>query len=139
MSDQSFNPVMVRSSCLKSGWVIPLCGAMLANTARAAPGDNLNMVRELASRVGPIIGSAPACSSVAPPRVQLIIDKFRTLIRGASPRDAERADVERSLDRYIADGRSAVGPGRTDCRLVDQQIADLTQHLAASNANAGLL
>jgi branched-chain amino acid transport system substrate-binding protein len=139
MSDQSFNPVMVRSSCLKSGWVILLCGAMLANGARAAPGDNLTLMRDLASRVGPIIGSALACSNIAPPRVQLIIDKFRTVIRGASPSDAERTDIERTLDRYIEDGRSAVAAGRADCRVVDREIDDLTQHLAAaSNANAGM-
>jgi branched-chain amino acid transport system substrate-binding protein len=130
---------MVRSYCPKSLWVIALCGAVLANSARAAPGDNLSVVRDLASRVGPIIGSALACSNIAPPRVQLIIDKFRTVIRGASPSDAERTDIERTLDRYIEDGRSSVATGRTNCRLVDQQIADLTQYLAAgSNANAAL-
>jgi len=139
MSDQSFAPEMLRSSCLKSGWVILLCAAMLANSAWTAPGDNLSVVRDLASRVGPIIGSALACSNIAPPRVQLIIEKFRTVIRGASRSDSERADLERSLDRYIEDGRSTVATGRADCRLVDREIADLTQHLAAaSNANAGL-
>jgi hypothetical protein len=120
MSDQWFDLATVRSSCLKSGYIILLCGAMLADSAKAAPRDNLSVVRDLASRVGPIIGSALACSSIAPGRVQLIIDKFQAVIRVASPTDAERADVKRSLDRYIADRRSAVAA------------------LAASNANAEL-
>jgi branched-chain amino acid transport system substrate-binding protein len=127
-----FDLTAVRSSCLNARGIILVCGALLATGADAAPGDNLSVVRDLASRVGPIIGSALACQNITRPRVQLIIDKFKTVIRGASPSEADRADVARLLDRYVADGRSAVTTGKTDCRIADRQVADLEQALGAS-------
>jgi branched-chain amino acid transport system substrate-binding protein len=138
MSNQWFDLTVVRSSCMNPRWVILLGGVLLASGAGAAPGDNLSVVRDLASRVGPIIGSALACQNITRPRVQVIIDKFQAVIREASPSEAERADVARLLDRYVADGRSAVTTGKTDCRVADRQVADLEQSLGASaSVNAG--
>src|SRR6185312_12176275 len=83
-----------------------LVGAMLlglAGSAQAA-GD-ITIVRDLASRVGPVIGSAQACRDIARPRVQAITDKFSQVIREASSNEAERAD------RQLADlERSISGP-----------------------------
>jgi branched-chain amino acid transport system substrate-binding protein len=132
MSNQWFDMTLVRSSCLPPRWVIVLGGLLLVSGANAAPGDNLSVVRDLASRVGPIIGSALACQNITRPRVQVIIDKFQAVIKGASPSEADRADVARLLDRYVADGRSAVTTGKTDCRAADRQVADLEQSLNAS-------
>jgi len=57
-------------------WMTILLGALLASVAGAAPGDNMNVVRDLAGRVGPIIGSALACRDIARPRIQAIVDKY---------------------------------------------------------------
>src|SRR5262249_50731426 len=128
--NQWFNPASVRSSrLLKTGGAVVVLGALLANDASSAAGDNLSVVRDLASRVGPIIGSALGCQNVAPPRVQLIIDKFQAVIREASSNEAERADLERLLNRYVADGRTAIASGKTDCRIADRKVADLEQSL----------
>jgi branched-chain amino acid transport system substrate-binding protein len=131
MSYQCFDLTLVRSSRLNPRWAIILCGTLLANGASAAPRDNLSVVRELAGAVGPIIGSALACPNIARPRVQVIIDKFEAAIREASSNDADRADVARLLDRYVADGRTAVTTGKTDCRIADRRVADLEQSLHA--------
>src|SRR6195256_6609329 len=132
MSNQWFDLTLVRSSCLNPRWAIILCGTLLANSAGAAPGDNLSVVRELTGRLGPIIGSALACPNIARPRVQAIVDKFEAAIRQAI-NEPDRADVARLLDRSVADGRSAVTTGRTDCRIADRQISDLEQSLSASS------
>src|SRR6266849_3349552 len=108
MSNQWFDLTLVRSSCLNPRWAIILCGTLLANSASAAPGDNLNVVRDLAGRLGPIIGSALACPNIAGPRVQVIVDKFQAVIRQVSSNEADRAEIARLLDRYVADGRIAV-------------------------------
>src|ERR1700737_5500110 len=108
MSNQWFDLTLVRSSCSNPRWAIILCGTLLANSASAAPGDNLSVVRDLAGRLGPIIGSALACPNVARPRVQVIIDKFQEVIKEASSNEVDRADLARLLDRSIADGRGAV-------------------------------
>jgi branched-chain amino acid transport system substrate-binding protein len=107
-----------------------LIGALLASTAGAAPADTLDVVRDLAGRVGPIIGSALACRDIARPRIQLIADKFAAVIKEASSNEAERSDLARLLDRNIADGRAAVTTGKIDCRLADRQLADLEQSIA---------
>jgi branched-chain amino acid transport system substrate-binding protein len=131
MSNQWFDLSLVRRSGSNPGRAIVLCGSLLASGASAAPGDNLSIVRDLASRIGPIIGSALACPNITRPRVQVIIDKFDAVIKEASSKDVERSDITRLLDRYVADGRGAVASGRVDCKIADRQVADLEQSLRA--------
>jgi branched-chain amino acid transport system substrate-binding protein len=128
MPDIGSNMTAVRSS--RSRWMATLLGALLVGTAGSATGDNANIVRDLAGRVGPIIGSALGCPDIARSRIQFIADKFQAVIRETSSNEAERDDLARLLDRYVADGRSAVTVGRTDCRSAERQLADLEQSLA---------
>jgi branched-chain amino acid transport system substrate-binding protein len=102
---------------------------VLANSVEAAPGDKTNLVRDLAGRVGPIIGSALACPDIARARIQLIVDKFTAVITEAATSDAERSGLTQLLDRNVADGRGAVTSGRMDCRLADRQLADLERSI----------
>ena len=111
-------------------WIAVLFGTLLTGAAVAAPGGNTNVVRDLASRVGPIVGSALACTDIARPRVQTIIDKFAAVIREASSNEAERDDLTQLLNRSVADGRNAVTAGRIDCRLAERQLADLERSIA---------
>src|ERR1700749_5214852 len=98
-------------------WAIALGGVLLAGpVVAAAPGDNVGVVRDLAGRVGPILGSALACQDIAQSRIQFVADKFRAVIRDVSTTDAERDDISRPFDRYVTDGRSAITMGRLDCK-----------------------
>jgi branched-chain amino acid transport system substrate-binding protein len=108
-----------------------LIGTLFAGAVEAAPSESLNVVRDLGSRVGPIIGSALACRDIARPRIQVIIEKFQTVIREASTTDFDRDELTRLLDRYVADGRSTVTSGRMDCRAAERQLANLEQSIAA--------
>jgi branched-chain amino acid transport system substrate-binding protein len=116
---------------MNSRWIILMLGTVLAGAAQAAPGDKTDLVRDLAARVGPIIGSAFACQSIERPRVQTIADKFAAVIREASSSDAERAGLTQLLDRSVADGRGAVTTGQLDCRTAERQLADLERSIAA--------
>src|SRR5712675_6148 len=102
----------------------------LAGTAGAAAGDKTDVVRDLAGRVGPIVGSALACRDIARPRIQAIVDKFTAVIVEASSNEAERSDLTQSFDRSVADGRGTVTTGRTDCRSADRQLTDLERSIA---------
>src|SRR5450631_8761 len=104
--------------------------ALLAGTAGAAAGDKTDVVRDLAGRVGPIIGSASACRDIARHRIQAIVDKFTAVIKEASSNEAERSELTQAFDRSVADGRGAVTTGRTDCRSADRQLADLERSIA---------
>jgi ABC-type branched-subunit amino acid transport system substrate-binding protein len=120
--------------------VTVLFGVLLAGAANAAPGDNANVVRDLAGRVGPIIGSASACPDIVRSRIQYIADKFQAVIRETASNEAERDDLSRLYDRYVIDGRNAVTAGRTDCRAADRKLADLEQSLAGTQPSlAGVI
>jgi ABC-type branched-subunit amino acid transport system substrate-binding protein len=111
-------------------WMTILFGVLLASAAGAAPGDKTDVVRDLAGRVGPIVGSALACRDIARPRIQVIVDKFAAVIKEASSNEAERDDLTQLLDRSVADGRGAVTTGKIDCRLADRQLANLERSIA---------
>jgi len=127
------NSSLLRSSFLNSCGASVLSGILLASSVGGASADNLSVVRDLASRVGPIIGSAQSCQNVARSRVQVIVDKFQAVIREASNNETERGDVSRQFERYIADGRGAVSSGKTDCKVAERQIADLEQSIGAAS------
>jgi branched-chain amino acid transport system substrate-binding protein len=112
-------------------WMV-FIGAMLASSAGAAAGDKTDVVRDLAGRVGPIVGSALACRDIARPRIQVIVDKFAAVITEASSSESERSDLTQMLDRSVADGRTAVTTGRMDCRSADRQLSDLERSIAGS-------
>ena len=130
-------------AALRRRWTAALFGALLAGTAAQRAGSsqagNADVVRDLAGRVGPIVGSALACRDIARPRIQVIVDKFAAVIREASSNEAERDDLTRLLDRYVADGRGAVTSGKIDCRMAERQLADLEQSIAHRHrASTGL-
>ncbi|MGA7809071.1 MAG: ABC transporter substrate-binding protein, partial [Bradyrhizobium sp.] len=133
MSNLWCNSTLPSSALKSSRWAIVVFGALLATGASPASADNLSVVRDLASRVGPIIGSALACQNIARPRVQVIVDKFQAVIREASTSGSERDEVSRLFDRYVADGRGAVTTGRLDCRGADHQLAELEQSIAGAS------
>lgn len=94
----------------------------------------MDVVRDLASRVGPVIGSALACPEITRPRTQFVIGKFAALIRDAASNEAQRADLAQLFDRSVAEGRGAVTSGRTDCRLAERRLAELEQSLSPSTS-----
>src|SRR6202140_1041996 len=91
-----------RNYAVNLRWTILLVSALLAGAAQAAPGDKKEVVRDLAGRVGPMVGSALACRDIARPRIQVIVDKFTAVITQFSSSE-----------------------GRKDCRLAERQLADL--------------
>src|ERR1700738_5249434 len=113
-----------------SRWIAVVAGTLLAGVASAAPGNNGDVVPDLAGRVGPVVGSALACTDIARPRIQTIVDKFAAVIREAPSNEAERDALTHLLNRSVADGRNAVTAGKMDCKLAERQLADLERSIA---------
>jgi branched-chain amino acid transport system substrate-binding protein len=111
-----------------------LVGTLLATEASA--GGSNDVVRDLASRVGPIIGSAQVCRDIDRARVQVIVDKFQAVIREASAQDADRVDLQRSFERNIADGRNVVSFGKIDCKTAERQFSDLERSLGLGGSSS---
>lgn len=120
-------------------WMTLLFVVLFVNAAGAAPADRTQVVRDLAGRVGSVVGSAQACQDIARPRIQAVADKFTAVIREASSNEAERADLTQLFDLSAAGGRGAVTAGKIDCRLAERQLADLERSIAgpaSPNASA---
>jgi branched-chain amino acid transport system substrate-binding protein len=115
-------------------WIAFAFSVMLAGACGAARADNMDIVRDLAGRVGPIVGSASACRDIARPRVQTIADKFAAAIRETATNDADRDSLLKLLDRNIADGREAVVKGQVDCKQAERQLAQLERSITAPAA-----
>src|SRR5262245_50506672 len=96
----------------------------------------MDLVRDLAVRVGPVIGSALACPEIARQRTQPIIEKFAAVMRDAAANEAQRSDLAQLFDRSVADGRNLVSLGRTDCRIAERRLAELEQSLSSSSASS---
>jgi ABC-type branched-subunit amino acid transport system substrate-binding protein len=120
-------------------WSSLLIATLLTAPSSLALAVPIDTVRDLAGRIGPIVGSASACRDIARPRIQVIIEKFQTVIREASTINADRDDLTRLLDRYVSDGRNALTSGRTDCRGAERQLADLEQSIASLSQTSSLL
>jgi branched-chain amino acid transport system substrate-binding protein len=108
---------------------IAVCAVLLMSPAVAA-GDNAGVVRDLAGRVGPILGSALACSDIPQTRIQAVADKFRAVIRDVASSDAERDEISQTFNRYVVSARDAGAASRIDCKLADRQLADLERSVS---------
>jgi ABC-type branched-subunit amino acid transport system substrate-binding protein len=108
--------------------------ALLATPAAAAA-PSMEVARNLAGRIGPIVGSASACQTIDQGRVQAIVDKFREVIREASNGGADRDELTRLFNGYVADGRSRLSASKTDCPTAVRQLTDLERSLAQATPN----
>src|SRR5262245_4173144 len=98
MFNRSLDSSLLRNSCLNLCGAPVLFGLLLASSVSTASADNLSIVRDLAGRVGPVVGSAQACPNIARSRVELVADKFQTVIREASTKQSDRDEVSRLFD-----------------------------------------
>ncbi len=137
MRDHGIRISAVRNKSRHASRVIALCSLLLAGSAASgAPSDNAAVVRDLAGRVGPILGSALVCQDIAQSRIQTVADKFRAVIRDVSNSEAERMELAQQFDRAVIDGRGTITSGRTDCKSVDRQLGELERSIATPSLSA---
>ncbi|MGJ4892686.1 ABC transporter substrate-binding protein [Bradyrhizobium sp. HKCCYLS3077] len=110
-------------------WSALILGGLLAAPFGPALAAAPDVVRELAGRVGPVVGQASACPDIAQGRVQTIVDKFREAIRQATTNDTERDLLTRTFNGYIAEGRSRTGTSQATCVAAERQLTDLERSL----------
>jgi ABC-type branched-subunit amino acid transport system substrate-binding protein len=131
MSNHGAGMTKHRNMRLPARSTLALCAALLmGSAAAAAPGDNASVVRDLAGRVGPILGSALACQDIPQARIQAVADKFRAVIRDVASSDAERDEISQTFNRYVIGARDAGASNRIDCKLADRQLADLERSVS---------
>jgi len=106
-----------RRLCVMRSRIVFLVGALLASPASAASNRidvvRCDVVRDLAGRVGPIVGAASSCRDIACARLRRVVDKFQTVIRDASDREIDRDYLAAAFDRRISDGTAALTASQT--------------------------
>ena len=107
-------------------------GALLASPANAAT-NYVDVVRDLAAQIGPIIGSASACDDIARRRIQAMSDKFNQALREATLNDADRTELTRSLEAFAAAGRKLVTMSQMDCKAAERQLAGLEKSMGTAS------
>ncbi|MGC2780401.1 MAG: ABC transporter substrate-binding protein, partial [Bradyrhizobium sp.] len=111
-------------------WSALIIGSLFGAPLTPAFAAASDTVRDLAGRVGPIVGQASACPDIAQSRVQTIVDKFREAIRQATINDGERDRLTRSFNGYIAEGRSRTGASPANCPAAERQLTELERSLS---------
>ncbi len=114
---------------------------VVAGTLVAAPGiagagsrhDRADLMRELARRVGQVVGAASACRDIATPRIAAISDKVTGVIRHAGS-DGNIAGLLETVEHSVADGRLAVASRQLDCATADHDFTELERSVGTSPA-----
>ena len=112
-------------------WSVLLLGTcFLLPAAPALAAVSPDVVRDLASRVGPVIGQAATCPAIAQGRVQTIIDQFGEVIRQAASTTTERDLLIRSFNSSIAAGRGRIASAQVNCQTAERQLSELERSLS---------
>ena len=93
------------------------------------------VVRDLANRVGLVLGSAFACPDIAQTRVRSIADRLKMVISEVSTTDSERAELDRMFDSSVTQGSNSVKTER-DCLIANRQLAELEKSFSDDSAAA---
>lgn len=100
--------------------------ALASATLIAAPSaERANTVRDLAGRVGQILGAASACRDISRARIKAISDKMGEVIRGAAGTEDERLSMVEIFDRNVAEGLKAMAARQAECPTAERNLADL--------------
>ncbi|MGJ4881766.1 MULTISPECIES: ABC transporter substrate-binding protein [unclassified Bradyrhizobium] len=117
-------------------WCALLLGTCLFVPAASAVPISPDVVRDLAARVGPVVGQAATCREIAQGRVQTIIDQFSEVIRQGSSNGGERDGLIRTFNSYIAEGRGRVTSSQVNCQTAERQLAELERSLSQQQSAA---
>jgi ABC-type branched-subunit amino acid transport system substrate-binding protein len=117
-------------------WCVLFVGSCLLLPSGSALAASSDVVRDLASRVGPIVGQASTCQAIAQGRVQTIVDQFSEVIRQASANNGERDGLVRTFNSYIAEGRGRIASSQVTCQTAERQLAELERSLSQQQSAA---
>lgn len=99
--------------------------AVLTLTIGAQTDNRLEYARDIAGRVGRILGAAAVCRDINPVRIKGMRDRLQTVLGVATTSPADFNTLKQVYDRNVGEGQRAVTGGQQDCAAVDRDLADL--------------
>jgi branched-chain amino acid transport system substrate-binding protein len=91
----------------------------------AQPDEKMEAARDIAARVGQILGGAVGCKDITPTRIRTMSDKLNAMLSFATSNLDDFNALKQTYDRSLGDGQRAVSSRRKDCASVDRELADL--------------
>ena len=91
----------------------------------AQPDEKMETVRDIAARVGQILGGAAACRDIAPPRIKNMDDKLQAVLTFATGNADDLNALKRVYMRNLAEGQRAAASRLKECAAIDRDLADL--------------
>ena len=109
------------------------CGVGIGVAGRAEPADRVNVVRDLANQVGPVVGSALGCSEMQS-RAAVMINKVRDVIKYAGGVEAD--GLREVFDGSVSVAHGAAVSGGVNCTVIVQQMDELERSVFAPSVVA---
>ncbi len=111
----------------------------------AAPRDDkITIIKQLASRVGRVLGAASPCRDIARPRVKSVTDKMMEVILASGASRDELSSVLETFDDAVTEGERGAAGAQSGCSATERELADLeraaggSQQAAASSGSASI-
>jgi ABC-type branched-subunit amino acid transport system substrate-binding protein len=127
--------------CIEGTWMTFQYALVVATTmvfavpsiGNAGPREEkINIVRQLASRVGKVLGAASSCNDIARPRVRAVTDKMMEVIMASGAGREELASVLETFDEAVAEGERASANGQAVCASTERDLVDLERAAAVT-------
>ena len=106
------------------------------NIEAAQPGNRFDTVREIASEVGRVLGTASACTNITPARIKDMADKLSALINAYISEKAEVSSIRKVYDQNIVVGQRTVSGGLTDCAAADRRLDQLERTVTTATTSS---
>jgi branched-chain amino acid transport system substrate-binding protein len=104
--------------------------------AHAQPDEKMEVARDIAARVGQILGAAVVCPHIMPSRIRNMSDKLNAMLNFTTSNTDDLNSLKQIYDKNVGDGQRAVSSRRKDCAAVDRDLADLENAIKTSPAAA---
>jgi len=115
---------------MKLRFFVGLLGALAlvaaSHPAYSAPRDDKGgVLRNLAARVGYVLGTAASCQNIAQARVKAVADKFVDVVKTSAASEAESSAILASFKASLAEGTKDLADKKTDCTAASRDLANL--------------
>jgi ABC-type branched-subunit amino acid transport system substrate-binding protein len=91
----------------------------------AQPDEKLAVARDLAARVGQILGGAGACRDIAPVRIRTMNEKVQAAFNFATRDAGDRSALAQLYEKNLGEGQRAVTSRQMECSAVERELASL--------------
>jgi ABC-type branched-subunit amino acid transport system substrate-binding protein len=115
--------------------VVPLSGGI-----DAQPDEKLEAARDIAGRVGLILGGAIACRDITPARIKAMGDKLQAMFSFATGKADDLSALRQIYEKNLWEGQRIVTSRQKDCKAVERDLADLENTVKTRTAStSGLM